>query len=169
MTMLAYSTKPRREENEESSQLMAEGVLVGTVTPLRAAAPMTEGLSNLQHEAVIQIVEMILRGVSQPQSSFAWLPTVYSLVGQAREEEAADIVFEKIDDLLCAGQFRRCDELLQMVDVKRLDTKVMLSFLAITLAAKDKLPGRRSLVQHVENRLKVLIPDRAKSLLAPLR
>jgi len=168
MTMLAYSTNPHRGKSDES-QFMAEGTLMGTVTPLRAVAPAPEGLSNLQPEMVIRIIEMILRGVSQPQSSFAWLPTVYSLVGQAREEEAADIVFEKIDDLLCAGQFRRCDELLQMVDVKRLDVKVMLSFLAITLAAKDELRGRVSLLQHVENRLKVLMPDRAESLLAPLR
>lgn len=99
----------------------------------------------------------------------ATLPEVYSLVQRGQLEQAGDLVFSKIDDLLCAGEFRRCDELLQMVDPERLDINVMLSFLSVTFAAKHKLPGRASLVRRIEVRLHDVAPTRVEALLAPLR
>src|SRR5258707_15637905 len=57
-------------------------------------------------------------------------------------QSATDTIFETIDRLLLDGAFTVCNEILRCVDVRRLPTALMRSFLTITAAAKDKLPAR---------------------------
>ena len=71
-----------------------------------------------------------------------WLDDVYSLVQQKRQRKAVDILYEKVDDLLIAGEFKRCDELLRTIDLSRLDTNLIVSVLAMTKSAASDLPCR---------------------------
>lgn len=50
--------------------------------------------------------------VDMPTESqdFAWLSDVYSLINRHQLEATADSMFEKIDDMLCAAELRRCNE-----------------------------------------------------------
>lgn len=161
MTLHAYISDPTRTGKDD--------VLMGTVTPVPVAQPPVPGLSTIALEVMLRVISQAFDTATYPQQNFAWLPDVYSLVHHGRLEDAGDLVFSKIDDLLCSGEFRRCDELLHMVDPKRLDINVMLSFLSITFAAKHKLPGRTSLVRRIEARLQQIVPNRVAALLAPLR
>jgi hypothetical protein len=102
-------------------------------------------------------------------SSLTWLGDVYSLVAQGRFEAAIDVLFRNVDALLLAGQFSRCNELLRAIDLKRLDTNLLVGALSITVSAADRLPGRAHFVERVARQLEVLAPGRVERLLAGLR
>lgn len=82
-----------------------------------------------------------------------FLETVYSLVSLNDIESATDRIFDHIDKLLCEGAFVVCDEILRRVDVEKLPTPLMRSFLTITAAAKNKLPSRKALHQEIEHKM----------------
>jgi len=73
-----------------------------------------------------------------------FLEEVYRLAELNRLQEATDEVFDQMDNLLCGGAFTVCDEILKRVDVRRLPTALLRSFLTITAAAKEKLPARKA-------------------------
>ena len=102
-------------------------------------------------------------------SAPTWLGDVYALVDGGHIDRAVDIVFDQIDDLLIAENFGRCNELLLTVDPQRLDTHLMVSVLSITKSAACRLPNRAILFHRVEERLRVVAPDRIVRLLDGLR
>lgn len=57
---------------------------------------------------------------------------------------ATDRVFDYIDRLLSAESFGVCNAILGRVDVLKLPSALLRSFLTITDAAKEKLPARRA-------------------------
>ncbi|WP_428265089.1 hypothetical protein [Haliangium sp.] len=98
-----------------------------------------------------------------------WLGDVYSLVARQQPDEAIDILFDHIDELLSEGQFARCDSVLRAIDLDRLDTNLVVAVLSITLSAADELPHRARLLSRAEKRLSVLAPERVERLLHGLR
>jgi hypothetical protein len=82
-----------------------------------------------------------------------FLCDVYSLASLNNTEAATDLIFEYIDDLLSKGMFAVCDEILRNVDVDKLPTSLMRSFLAITGVAKHRLSWRRPLYLKIERRM----------------
>jgi len=66
---------------------------------------------------------------------------------------ATDKIFETIDRLLLEGAFTVCNEILRRVEVRRLPTALMRSFLTITAAAKDTLPARSAFYDQVLSEL----------------
>jgi hypothetical protein len=82
-----------------------------------------------------------------------FLDEVYRLASLNDIEGATDRIFDHIDRLLSDGAFIVCDEILRRVDVEKLPTALMRSFLTITAAAKDKLPWREALYQKVERKM----------------
>jgi hypothetical protein len=77
------------------------------------------------------------------------LDEVYYLAGRDDLQEATDKIFDTIDRLLIGGEFAACNEILRRVDVSRLPSALMRSFLTITAAAKDKLPARKAFYDQV--------------------
>jgi hypothetical protein len=71
-----------------------------------------------------------------------FLEEVYRLGDLNDLQGATDKLFKYVDDLLLAGAFPVCNEVLKRVDAKRLPAALMRSFLTITAAAKEKLPAR---------------------------
>lgn len=78
-----------------------------------------------------------------------FLEGIYRLVELDDLQGATDSIFETIDRLLLEGRFAVCDEILRRVDMRRLPTALMRSFLTITSAAKDKLPSRHAYYEQV--------------------
>jgi len=98
-----------------------------------------------------------------------WLDEVYSLVARDHVDEAIDILFRNVDELLTAGAFDRCNDLLRTIDLKRLDTHLLVGLATITLPAASELSFRSALLARIETRLKLLAPERVDRLLAGLR
>lgn len=99
----------------------------------------------------------------------AWLDNVYVFVAQGNVDDAVDIIFDRLDDALCEGDFRACDSVLRATDLSRLDTHAIVGFLSITLAAREQLHERSRFVTRAERRLRVLAPDRIDGLMSGLR
>jgi hypothetical protein len=91
------------------------------------------------------------------------------MVATKRTDEAIDMVLDRFDELLHAGEFREADEVLSAVDVKRIDSHVMVALMAITRPAKDKLIRRKELLRRIESALNAEAPGRADELLAGLQ
>lgn len=75
----------------------------------------------------------------------SFLSAVYSRSARGQPRQAAAKVMEYVDDLLREGEFSACRRLLEKVDVPRLKDfpAVLLAFLGITLAAREKLSSSR--------------------------
>ncbi|MDX9721520.1 MAG: hypothetical protein RBU37_12295 [Myxococcota bacterium] len=95
-----------------------------------------------------------------------WLNDVYALVSRGDPDSAAHLLCSRIDELLLSGQFARCNELLQAIDLKRLDCNLVVTLLAFTRLAKEALPFRPRLCERARARLLCdLAPDRVERLL----
>ena len=102
-------------------------------------------------------------------TDLSWLSRAYSLAASGSIDAAVDLVFDRFDALLATGSFRRADEALAAVDVKRLDTHLMVALLSITLPGRAELRRRAALVKRIERELEQTAPTRADELLAGLR
>jgi len=98
-----------------------------------------------------------------------FLDTLYMLTGQKRIADATDLIFGCIDRLLSDGDFAAVNAILADADPEYLPSSTRRSFLAITAAAKDKLPARK---QFYDKALALLVAERgrdyAEKLLARL-
>jgi hypothetical protein len=97
-----------------------------------------------------------------------WLNLIYDFVENNLVDEAIDLLFTKINELLINKEFECCDALLKAIQIKRLNVDLLISLLSITLSAANKLPFRKELVINVEKRITELAPDRVHSLLKNL-
>lgn len=48
------------------------------------------------------------------------LEDIYTLVSHNEDDQAVDLLFTLVDELLLSGQFERCDEFLAQIDPTRL-------------------------------------------------
>lgn len=99
-----------------------------------------------------------------------WLEQVYLLTMAHKIDNAVDIVFERLDELFRHEKFEDCDNILQIVDLYKLETNLIIAFLSITLRAADKLPSRGNFVNRARQRFLAmeLEPDRISKLLRGL-
>lgn len=139
------------------------------VEPPRLSAPGAGEVADFLFEVAKRLTgtdENQLRSI--PEDAPIWLGDVYSLVARQRPDDAVDILFDHIDDLLLAGRFAHCDELLRAVDLARLDTNLIVAVLSITLMAAEHLPYRARFFERARRRLAILAPDRVERLLSGL-
>ena len=80
-----------------------------------------------------------------------------------------DEVFKKIDDLCQAGDFDAIDSLIRELNVSELSITMILSWVAITKPARDRLPSWPQFREKCEERVRFLAPERAHRLLRGLR
>jgi hypothetical protein len=109
------------------------------------------------------------RSVDAASAGPTWLDDVYLLVARGQIDDAVDVLFSNLDEMLLVGHFSRCNALLRVVDLKKLDTNLLVGLLSITLSAKALLPERADVVGRVEARLNELDPSRTARLLDGLR
>jgi hypothetical protein len=59
------------------------------------------------------------------------------------------VIFDLVQGLLRDGDFPACDRLLSMVDISRLKSALMITFLSTTFTAKNKLRAREDYYSRV--------------------
>ena len=102
------------------------------------------------------------------QKTFDWLQQIYRLVeagGGHNIDDAIDLLFDHIDEMFLEGRFEECNDLLPKIDLEKMDTYLLVGLLSITFAAKNKLSYHPEFESKIEERLKVLAPDRAHRLI----
>jgi hypothetical protein len=82
-----------------------------------------------------------------------FLGEVYSLAKIGDTDAAGYRIFDFLDRALCDGFFAVCDEILSKVEVEKIPTSLMRSFLSITAPAKRKLPARAALYKKIEQKM----------------
>jgi hypothetical protein len=97
-----------------------------------------------------------------------WLNLIYDFVENNLVDEAIDLLFTKINELLVNKKFECCNTLLKAIEIKRLNIDLLLGLLSITLSAANKLPFRKELILNIEKRIAELAPNRVRSLLKNL-
>lgn len=100
-------------------------------------------------------------------SEFPWLEAIYEAVANEQLYKAGEILFDHMDDLYDDGEFATCDQIIEEVDLSRLDSNLVVSLLSITRPAKDQLRNRVRLLERCRVRLNELVPDRAERLMKP--
>ncbi|MBT5229121.1 MAG: hypothetical protein HOM11_02475 [Methylococcales bacterium] len=83
-----------------------------------------------------------------------WLQNLYSLSNE-NYPEAINLLYKRFDGLLSKEKFNSCDSLLNQVNINNLKPEVFIALLAITFAAKSKLPSRSAKVTDIRNKLAV--------------
>jgi hypothetical protein len=78
-----------------------------------------------------------------------FLGEVYRL-DASNPSAATDRVYDHIEQLLYEGSFKVCDQILERIDVDRLSTALMRSFLTITAPARDELKARSDLYTRIQ-------------------
>lgn len=128
-----------------------------------------------QYKPVADVLGSIARTLSEQsgvivplQTAPMWLDDVYAYVQRKLPRKAVDILYQRVDGLLGSGEFERCDELLRTIDLKRLDSNLIVSVLAMTKLAANELPYRSKLLLRARTVLESLAPGRVASLLASL-
>ena len=98
-----------------------------------------------------------------------FLNEVYSLSQIGDTDTAGFKVYDFLDRVLIDGFFAVCNEILSVVDINKLDTKLMDSFLTITAPAKTKLPSRVVLYKKIESKMTALRgPEKTRRILGSL-
>jgi hypothetical protein len=97
-----------------------------------------------------------------------FLTEVYDL-GKRDPERCRNLVFDALDRLLCDSHVDLCDQILASVEVERLPSSLLRSFLVITAAAKEKLPSRSGFFSRAFAAMEQQRgPDRTRRLLERL-
>ncbi len=80
------------------------------------------------------------------------------------------LLYKHIDELLMAGHFDSCNELLKSFELSRVKDLLWGGLLTITFAAREKLPERARLYSKIFNRLsESRTPAKANELLQGLK
>ena len=108
-------------------------------------------------EAISQVNEFVF--VMEKDKIGQFLENIYTL-GQECLEKATDCLFDHIDTLLRDNKTAQVNRILESVDVDRLPTALMRSFLTITAAAKEWLPSRLQLFKQIELKMRALRGER---------
>jgi hypothetical protein len=81
------------------------------------------------------------------------LAMIYELNRTNKTDDALDMLYEVVDDLLHAGSFVLCDRMLAKLEVNALSEDLLVGALSITLTAKNSLPARAQLFGRVQQKL----------------
>lgn len=85
-------------------------------------------------------------------------------------DNATDHIFDRFNLLLLEDRYIECDMILSQLDLSKLPTTLMRSFLTITAPAKDHLPSRNKFFNDVFSIFSALKgEERAEKILGRLR
>lgn len=90
--------------------------------------------------------------------ALAPLSKIYELVTSNRTDDAMDLLYDVVDELLSAHSFPICERMLTDIDLGRLNADLLIGALSITLPAKNALPARAQFLQRVEQHLARTLP-----------
>lgn len=97
-----------------------------------------------------------------------WINQIYSYLDHGDRDAVIDLLFDTFEKLYIKN-IEQLNNILQIIDLDRLDSYVLFALLCLTFEGKERLSYRSTLVQKIENRLKILVPDRVEKLMSGLR
>jgi len=142
--------------------------------------PCADYIQVLKHAAVIvgmrlskveNKIETVFHGARflyNLEQTVPWVGAIYHLVEHNQSEAAISTLFDNVERLLHEGEFSQCEDILRSIALDRLNIELVIGLLSITLAARDKLPYRRTLCVLAHDRIVELAPNRVESLLEGL-
>ncbi len=112
-----------------------------------------------------------------------WLNDIYTFVSENKDEEAMDLLFAKVGDLLDNGEFDKVNKILPTIDLRKLNLNLLVGLLSITRCGTNKpldvlasyyepelLSYRPKLVEEIEKVMYEIEPtERIDKLLKGLR
>ena len=133
----------------ESNATISPGEMAGTF------ARVLRINASMGGETVIQLSDAFSAVAIPDRLPFVnpLLAEAYRLDQSGRIDAAIDLIFDRVDTLLCGGDFEECDLLLRAVEVDRLSVDLMVAFLSITLAARDRLRERARFYSRVKQQI----------------
>lgn len=99
------------------------------------------------------------------QTNVPWVDALYS--GDS-DDEAIDLLFVHMDNLLCAGRYDQVDIVLSQLDCDRMSSTLIVATLSCTKRARNRLKARSAFRERAATRLHEIIPDRADRVLVNL-
>jgi len=97
-----------------------------------------------------------------------WTERLYKLIREEEIDEATDMIFERIEDLLLMERFGECNKVIKSLNLELLDTNIIVAVLGVTHLAKSHLPYRAKFTEAAIARLTKLAPDRVERLISGL-
>lgn len=85
---------------------------------------------------------------------------LYQHLNNDNIQKTTNFLLFYIDDLLEAHEYEKCDSILATVDVSKIPSVLMLSFLAITNSYKEDLPSRSILFNKIESWISETAPEK---------
>lgn len=95
----------------------------------------------------------------------AWIEQSIEFEKSGKGEEALDVIFDNIDELLLSSKYKQCSSVLASLPVDRLSNAQLLTALTASSAARDRLSGRKVLYSRVEKILALRGTDVSRLLL----
>lgn len=132
-------TAPETQSDDD----LAEGFVVpatDSAMARRTRARVYAVLGRMLQEAEPPAHEANTFPTVEPIDEF--LDTLYRFAETGRTKAGISFVFNTVNDWLCKGQTKLCDKILEMVDVNKIGVDLTLSFLTITMAAREQLAQR---------------------------
>jgi len=80
---------------------------------------------------------------------FSWLQHAAELYGGGQKAAALDVVYDRVDRLLSAAEYKQLDVLFSNIFVENLPPELLLALLTVTLPAAGKLVGRLAFYDQV--------------------
>jgi len=83
-----------------------------------------------------------------------WLEEVYDRCAKKKTDYALDVVFEEIDKLLWENDWDAINNILEQVDLSKINGTTGYGFIVITYCEKDRLPYRPEFIAKVEQKFR---------------
>lgn len=82
-----------------------------------------------------------------------WLNKVYKFVEEKDDEDAADLLLEKIDDLLIDHKIDECNNILEIIDLNKLSVNLIIVLLSSVRMAREVLPSYQNILEKIREHL----------------
>ena len=103
-----------------------------------------------------RLQNFLLRVVGSKEESLtvrSFVLDAQRLADQGKIDSALDLIYERADEMLLAGEFTALNEIIAGLSADKLTIDVLLAVLTISLPAKSKLPARSLFYLSVEQQL----------------
>lgn len=87
---------------------------------------------------------------SIPRESMPFMDETRQLDETGRTDDALDLLFDAIDEMMWNDRFGELDSLIAGLDASEYSIDVLLGVLTATLPAKERLPARPKLYEDIE-------------------
>ena len=99
-----------------------------------------------------------------------FLKRLQELDKPATRDRAIDLINDRLDDLMLAGDFVQCDAIVREIDSEKLSAETLIAILTLTRAAAKHLPSRVNLFDKAQTRIATLLGrDRTQRILENLK